>query len=261
MAQPYVALLTAFIALIGPIGDHMCMTEMTAADAAEHLQVSQRQVRRLASKGVLATTRVVGRTLLLDAASVHQLAGRVRHNGRPWSAATAWAALAMLSGQNAPWMDPAAASRLRHRLRGARATEVAWLARGRAHVHQMQGWGRDTGLIPTGVSALREPQLAALFDLSPAERGADGYVVARHFGDVVTNLGLFDDIEGDITVRVVPDDAGYPLDRPLIAAVAVDLSESLDTREAAAGERVLDDLLDAFRAGESRASGRIGGAW
>lgn len=239
----------------------MCMAEMTAADAAEHLQVSQRQVRRLASKGVLATTRVVGRTLLLDAASVHQLAGRVRHNGRPWTAATAWAALALLSGQNAPWMDPAALSRLRHRLRGARATEVAWLARGRARVHQMQGWGRDNGLIVTGVSALREPQLAALFDLSPAERGVDGYVAARHFDDVVTNLGLFDDIEGDVTVRVVPDDAGYTLDRPLIAAVAVDLSESLETREAAAGERVLDDLLDAFRAGDSHTPGRLGVVW
>lgn len=240
----------------------MCMAEMTAADAAEHLQVSQRQVRRLASKHVLKTTRVVGRTLLLDAASVHRLAERVRHNGRPWSPATAWAALALLSGQDAPWMDSAALSRLRHRLRGSRATEVAWLARGRAHVHQMQGWGRDKeGLIPTGVSALREPRVASLFDLSPAERGVDGYVAARHFDDVVTNLGLFDDIEGDVTVRVVPDDAGYALDRPLIAAVAVDLSESLDTREAAAGERVLDGLLDAFRAGESRASGRLGVVW
>jgi excisionase family DNA binding protein len=237
------------------------MAEMTAADAAEQLHVSQRQVRRLASNGVLTISRVVGRTLLLDAASVHQLAGRVRHNGRPWTPATAWAALALLSGQHAPWMEPAAVSRLRHRLRGASATEVAWLARARAHVHQMQGWGRDTGLIPTGVSALREPRLATLFDLSPVDRGSDGYIAARHFDDMVTNLGLFDDIEGDIVVRVVPDDAGYAVDRLLIAAVAVDLSESLDTREASAGERVLNDLLDAFRAGDRRACNRPDVPW
>lgn len=237
------------------------MTEMTAADAAAHLQVSQRQVRRLANNGVLTTTRVVGRTLLLDAASVHQLAGRVRHNGRPWTPATAWAALALLSGQNATWMDSAALSRLRHRLRGAHAPEVAWLARGRARVHQMQGWGRATGLVPTGVSALREPQLAALFDLSPVDRGTDGYVAARHFDDMATDLGLFEDIEGDITVRVVPDDAGYTVDRPLLAAVAVDLSESLDTREAAAGERVLDGLLAEFRDGDSHTARRLDGAW
>ena len=242
---------------MGPLRDHICMAEMTAADAAAHLQVSQRQVRRLAHDGVLATTRVVGRTLLLDAASVHRLAGRVRHSGRPWTAATAWAALALLSGQNAEWMGSAALSRLRHRLRGARAPEVAWLARGRARVHQMQGWGRATGLVPTGVSALREPQLAARFDLSPVDRGFDGYVAARHFDDMVTSLGLSEDIEGDLTVRVVPDDAGYTVDRPLIAAVAVDLSESLDTREAAAGERVLDDLLAAFRDGDTPAARRL----
>ncbi|GAA1193369.1 hypothetical protein GCM10009632_10450 [Mycolicibacterium alvei] len=239
----------------------MCMAEMTVVDAAVQLDVSERQVRRLANNGVLTISRVVGRTLLLDSVSVHQLAARVRHNGRPWAAATAWAALAMLSGQLAPWMDPAAASRLRHRLRGARATEVAWLARGRAHVRQMQGWGRDNGLVPTGVSALCEPKIAALFDLSPVDRGSDGYVAARHFDDMVTNLGLFDDIEGDIVVRVVPDDAGYAVDRPLIAAVAVDLSESLDTREAAAGERVLDDLLTAFRTGNSHTSNRSGAVW
>ncbi len=228
------------------------MPEMTAADAAEHLQVSQRQVRRLANDGVLVITRVVGRTLLLDAASVHHLVGRVRHNGRPWTPATAWAALALLSGLNAPWMDSAALSRLRHRLRAAHAPEVAWLARGRARVHHMQGWGRDDGLVPTGVSALRNPEVAARFGLSPSERGADGYVAAADFTDTVTKLGLVEDLEGDITVRVVPDDAGYAVDRPLMAAIAVDLSESLDTREASAGERVLEELLDAFRAGNTR---------
>jgi hypothetical protein len=36
----------------------------------------------------------------------------------------------------------------------------------------------------------------------------------------------------------------------LTAAVAVDLTESLDTRESAAGQRVLQHLLDDFRAGD-----------
>ncbi|OBG81682.1 hypothetical protein A5699_08050 [Mycobacterium sp. E802] len=224
------------------------MAEMSAAAAAEQLEISERQVRRLANNGVLTVSRVVARTLLLDAASVHRLAGRARHNGRPWASATAWGALALLSGEGADWLEPSVLSRLRHRLRSARATEVAWLARRRATVRQMQGWGNDSGLLATGVSALRDPQVAALFDLSsPADRGFDGYVAARDLDDVVTRLGLFDDIAGDVTVRVVPDDAGYAVDRQLVAAVAVDLSESLDTREAAAGERVLEELLAAFR--------------
>lgn len=36
---------------------------------------------------------------LLDAASVHRWAQHDRHNGRPWTAATAWAALALLCGE------------------------------------------------------------------------------------------------------------------------------------------------------------------
>ncbi len=232
----------------------MRMAEMTAADAAAQLEVSERQVARLARQKVLTVSRVVGRTLLLDAASVHRLANRVRHNGRPWTAATAWAALALLSGEQPRWMDASALSRLRHRLRAANPREVAWLARRRATVRQMQGWGKDSGLLPTGVSALREPQMAALFDLSPVDRGSDGYVLASEFDGLVNKFGLYDDLEGEVVVRIVPDDAGYTVDRPLLAAIAVDLSESLDTREAAAGERVLGGLLANFRAGDVKSN-------
>lgn len=238
----------------------MFMDEMTAATAAERLGVSQRQVARLASQEVLTVTRRVGRTLLLDAASVHRLAVRVRHNGRPWTAAAAWAALALLSGERVDWLDASGLSRLRHRLRAAHATEVAWLARQRATVHHMRGWGKGNGLLPTGVSALRDPAVSALFDLAAVDRGSDdGYVRASEFGVLVTNFGLLDDIEGDVVVRVVPDDAGYTLHRPLIATIAVDLSESLDTREAAAGLRVLEGLISEFRSGDgqlNRASAR-----
>lgn len=42
-------------------------------------------------------------------------------------------------------------------------------------------------------------------------------------------------------MRVVPEDAGYAVDHILTAAVAVDLAESLDTRESTAGIRVLEE--------------------
>ncbi|MBP2451545.1 hypothetical protein [Mycolicibacterium lutetiense] len=42
-------------------------------------------------------TRTVGGALLLDGASVHRLANQVRHNGRPWTPATAWAAGLLLT--------------------------------------------------------------------------------------------------------------------------------------------------------------------
>jgi hypothetical protein len=83
----------------------MCMSEMTTVAGAEILGVSARQVARLARAGDLTVTRTVGGALLLDGASVHRLANQVRHNGRPWTAGTAWAALALLSGEGVDWLD------------------------------------------------------------------------------------------------------------------------------------------------------------
>lgn len=226
------------------------MSELTASTAAEQLGISQRQVERLARAGELAVTRTVGGALLLDGGSVHRWARQRRHRGRPWSAATAWAALTLLSGGKVRWLTPPVLSRLRHRLRSSDASELTWLVRRRADVYRMQGWGEATGLLDTGVSALRDPELSALFELAPVGRGIDGYISASEFSAVVTALGLVEDVAGNTVVRVVPDDAAYAVDRILTAAVAVDLSESLDTRESAAGQRVLQRLLDDFRAGD-----------
>lgn len=223
------------------------MSEMTTVASAEVLGTSVRQIARLARAGELTVTRTVGGALLLDGASVHRLAKQGRHRGRPWAAATAWAALALLSGERADWLEPSATSRLRHRLRASSASELCWMTRRRATVHRMRGWGKDTGLLNTGVSALRDPVVSEGFNLTPVTNGCDGYVCARDFAAVTTALGLVEDFDGDVTVRVVPDDAGYAVDRVLTAAVAVDLAGSLDTRESAVGMRVLGDMLDDFR--------------
>jgi hypothetical protein len=96
--------------------------------------------------------------------------------------------------------------------------------------------------------------MAELFDLSAVDRGTDGYVRARDFSSVASALGLVESLSGDTRVRVVADDAGYAVDRTLTAAVAVDLmSDSLDTRESSAGRRVLQELLDDFRAADRSA--------
>ena len=193
-------------------------------------------------------TRIVAGALLLDGTSVHLRAQMNGGRGRPWSAATAWAALALLSGECVDWLTAPAMSRLRHRLRSSDASELAWMVRRRAVVHRMQGWGDDTGLLSTGISALRDSAMSALFDLTSVDRGTDGYIRASNFSAVASSLGLVESQSGDVRVRVVSDDAGYTVDHTLIAAVAVDLmSDSLDARESAAGRRVLQGLLDDFR--------------
>ncbi|CAM5707510.1 hypothetical protein MAUB1S_05170 [Mycolicibacterium aubagnense] len=224
---------------------------MTTAVAAAHLSTSTRQVERLAQAGELTVTRTIAGALLLDGTSVHLRAQMNASRGRPWSPATAWAALALLSGEHVDWLTASAMSRLRHRLRASDATELAWMVRRRAVVHQMKGWGDDTGLLCTGISALRDQTMSALFDLTAVDRGIDGYVRARDFAKVTSALGLVESQSGDVRVRVVVDDAGYAVDHTLTAAVAVDLmSDSLDTRESAAGRRVLQELLDNFRAAD-----------
>jgi hypothetical protein len=71
-------------------------------------------------------------------------------------------------------LDAAAKSRLRHRLRASNASELCWMTRRRATVHRMRDWGKDEGLLPSGVSALRDTAMSELFDLTAVDRGADG---------------------------------------------------------------------------------------
>ncbi|MGZ9828813.1 DNA-binding protein [Tsukamurella ocularis] len=221
------------------------MSEMSVSAAAQHLKVTPRQVARLARSGELTVTRRVGGALLLDGASVHRRAHARPARGRPATPAGAWAALAMLSGETADWLDPAALSRLRARLRRSCAEDVAWTVRRRSlRIERMQGWGDATGLIPTGASVLTDPYWSDYFELSAVDRGThDGYVPQKKYAATIRDLGLIEDPEGDFTIRVVPASAGWPVDRVLPAAVAVDLMESLDTREAAAGNLALTRML------------------
>lgn len=233
------------------------MGEMSVVDAAEALGVSGRQVERLAQAGDVVVTRRVGRSLLLDAASVHRCAQMGRRRGRPWSESAAWGALALLSGRSADWLPAAHRTRLRDRLRRSSADEVAYLARRRQErILRMRGWGAEmTGpgsvLIAGGVSALdADPQWRQRFGLTTGhDDGVDGYVDAAHVEALIDAFGLVPDLdEGEVTLRVVSEVSPVLAEGVVpLAAVAVDLMESLSTRERSAGARVLQELLDDFR--------------
>ncbi|TQC39050.1 hypothetical protein EEB14_58625 [Rhodococcus sp. WS4] len=92
--------------------------------------------------------------------------------------------------------------------------------------------------------------MAGRFGLSGRGGGAvDGYVVGDDLAGVIDTFGLVADGQGDVTLRVVTAlDRFFTTTTTLpVAAVAVDLMESLDTRERSAGTRVLGELLDDFR--------------
>lgn len=80
----------------------------------------------------------------------------------------------------------------------------------------------------------------------------EGYVTVTDLDAIVDDLGLTEDRDGNLTLRVVSED--NPLFRgtsdtltPPIAAIAVDLMDSLDTREHSAGTKALQELIDDFR--------------
>ena len=226
------------------------------ADAAAVLGVSMRQVERLTQAGDVTETGRVGRALLLDAASVHRCAQSRRRRGRPWDAGTAWSALSILSGLPVDRLPATHRTRLVNRLRRSTADEVAYLARRRqVAVHRMRGWGGELAgagsvLVASGVSALgADPAMAARFGLtSSGPDSVEGYVLERHLETLTATFGLVPDPVGEITLRAAS--AAFPAlgaGTVPVAAVAVDLMDSLNTRERSAGNRVLQELLDDLR--------------
>lgn len=236
------------------------MGDVTVAMAATELGVSQRQIARLAQSGELAVVRKVGGALLIDSASVHRRAQMRRRKGRPWSEPVAWGALALLSGRTADWLSASQRTRLTHRLRRATAEDVAFFARHRAVPLRMRAWDAPdhsirNHVVRTGVSALDEADAATASRFGLTANGTartEGYVTVTELDAVVDDLGLTEDHEGDVTLRVVSDE--NPVFRgtsdtvtSLIAAIAVDLMDSLDTRERSAGTGALQELIDGFR--------------
>ncbi|WP_024796117.1 hypothetical protein [Tomitella biformata] len=230
------------------------MTEMTSAEAAEVLGVSSRQVARLVAGGQVLRTRTVGRTFLLDEASVRRVQRESAGSGRAWAEPTCWAALAVLSGQPAQWLGPSARTRLAHRLRKAGAGDLAAATRRRAVAHRFAG---RPGILPElreyVVASGRDAAWASndRFRLAGPSEIAEGYAHVENIPMIVAEFALAPDPGGNIVLRGVRSADGFDMGATPIAAVAVDLMESLDPLERASGQRVLSELSAAYRRSET----------
>lgn len=90
------------------------MDFMSVVDAAEELALSPERVRQLIQDGSLVAHRIGGRWLV-ERDSVARLASSgPRPAGRPFSALSAWALLALASGHQPEWLSGADARRLRN---------------------------------------------------------------------------------------------------------------------------------------------------
>jgi len=219
------------------------MTLLAVSDAAERLGVSTRQVQHLVSRGEL---RQLARGVLDETSVERLIAVRGGSHKRAWAEATAWGAVALLSGVTAAWMGESQRSRLKARLRRLTSAELVERARERAQVARYSGHASAVArlkgeLVDTTAAAGR----LGLADTS----SVDGYLASGALAETATRYGLLRDDAGRFTLRATTFDLDIVRELAERATVlaALDLAESLDVRERRAGTDVLDRVLGNFR--------------
>lgn len=223
---------------------------MTSSEAARRLGVGMRQVERLLAAGDLTRVGTVGRAALIDATSVHRLGTRGVRRGRPWSAETSSAAVDLLTAGETGRLGSTERSRLISRLRHMSAEDLVRAIWGRASVRRYRA---STSFIDrirqevtlTGSSAVdADGAIAGQFGLAAAQRlEVDGYVDSATAQQLIARFHLVDDARGNVTLRVTDNEQGGRRIASTVI-VALDLAESLDSRERAAALALLRDRLE-----------------
>jgi len=219
------------------------MSLLAVPEAAARLGVSTRQVQHLVARGDL---RQVVRGAIDETSVERLLAVRGGSHKRAWSEATAWGAVAILSGTDAEWMGESQRSRLKGRLRAMSAAVLVERARERADVT------RYSAHSSTGQYLLAELVVAAdvAGRLGLAQtNNIDGYLAVGDVVGLVSRHGLIREDEGRATLRATSMDLDVvrDLSKRSVVLAALDLAESLDVRERRAGLDALDRALESFR--------------
>lgn len=218
---------------------------LDVAAAAAEIGVSPRRVRQMLADGTLTGQRISG-VWALDRQSVDMSKRGRRPPHRPWSAASAWAVLALAAGEE-PAGTATARSRARQRYaRGLPELQDRLRARCRirrfyVHPSSIPQIAALPGVIRTAASA------AADHDLPLAGSGPlDVYV---RWSDAERLLSHVPMEEGPATfnvcLRIVHDHCWPFPDGNSVAplpVVAVDLADSLNARERRLGAELLDGL-------------------
>lgn len=213
--------------------------ELSVAEAADALALSERRVRAMLRDGVLRGRRSGGRWLI-GRGEMEQIQRRRRRPGRPLGQRKAWALLEKLSSGVWPSELPAwDRSRLRHKAE-VPLLDVADDLRVRAERRSFRGDPRmfgslsaDPRLVRSGVSA------AAAYGADIRDPGVvEGYVRRADLDAVVYRYALRAAAlpEANVILHVV--DGEVPRAREGVApraAVALDLLESGDPRAQRAG--------------------------
>lgn len=220
---------------------------MSVAEAANHLNVTPRQVQRLVAAGDLPAQRGVGDSWMLDGSAVRERARLGVGPGRTWNPSTAWAAMDLVATGSTARLRGSALSRLRRSMRSMSAEEFVRQAQGRSQARRVSQTRRRREALSgelrlTGASALADPNLARSLGLTPGvATDLEGYLVQSEWEHIAERYGLVPDVDGDVLIHVAGVE--QPKITPLV--VAVDLCLRGSVRERSSALSVLSRYLSA----------------
>lgn len=241
---------SAEVATYSRISDYINMVdEMLLSEAAQILGVTRRQAQRLAANGELGHTRQIGRTVVVAPSAVYRAQNNgTTSRGRPALPSTAWVALELLSDGSVRGQRE---ERLAAHLAAMSPIQVARFTRRRARITQMRVISRRAqrdlpdsliaaGLHPTGLMSpiITDWGLAG----GGSEELIDGYLHVGS-GHMLRNLGLREEPGGRISLRILDS----PLAALPLAAVSLDLMESMDSRVRTVGRERLAQMIAGLR--------------
>jgi excisionase family DNA binding protein len=220
----------------------------SSSQAARLLGVSNHEMARLVRDGELSALKAVGNALLFNAGEVHLYAAIKRGKGRPLSPLNAWAALWLLSGLEASWLNYPQMRRLRIKLKNITPEELVWQTRRRISTKRYRVSRSFVSklkneLILTGRSCVSLLEVG----LTEQTEMLEGYACS----DLVTlekKYHLVEDVNGNMIIHIVKGNCFTleSIDQMPVAVIAADLAITLDTREHRAGLDTLRRLLDEF---------------
>lgn len=217
------------------------MKEYSVREAAQLIGVSPQRVRAMLDAGRLHGRKVGRAWLVPDPERLDR-----RPPGRPLSAASAWALLALLVGDVPEWVDPSVVSRLRRRVRRGGVVRALRESVPRARLHRWRVLPRDIDklvnefrLVLSGLSA-RHPEL----DVVPLGHELDAYVDASHLPRIERRFRPDRASERPNVILRVPSHRWIleRFDKAPPPVVAADLLVSDDPRVARAATLLLEAL-------------------
>ncbi len=212
--------------------------------AAKQLEVTPHQVRELVHNGDLDAWQTSNGQYLVDALSVAKYRQMREGKGRPLDPQTAFAALWVLSGLNAPWLDYHQMRRLRLRLATISAKDLVWQARRRSAARTFRV--ETSALEALSAELVFTDGGDKAFSLVSNANLVDGYATLNQIDELSSRYSLIPDPYGNAIVHVASWLPETTESKVPIALRAADLAESLDAREHSAGIGKLEELLDAY---------------